>query len=69
MTHFEILSKRTGNLIWSRAFPTYDDALTLLTEDPLISANANHPFFWGTHFEIVLCGGCSLTQPSNSASL
>jgi hypothetical protein len=69
--HFEILTLNTGELALTEAFPTYDAAHKVLTEDPLISANANHPYFWGNFFEIVLCGGddCKLTPPTNSASL
>jgi len=60
--HFEILTKRAGTLATETTFATYEAALDTLTSNPLISANPDHPYFWGNLFEIVLCGGdgCSL---------
>lgn len=59
--HFEILIRRNKKLAIPSAFPTYEDALNELTADPFLSANANHPFYWGNKFEIVLCGGDGCT--------
>lgn len=69
--HFEILTKQAGILASESTFATYDAALKELTKDPILSANENHPYFWGNFFEIVLCGGdgCSLTMPNTTASL
>lgn len=61
--HFEILTLNSGDLALNESFPTFEDARNALTIAPLISANANHPYFWANLFEIVLCGGdgCKLT--------
>lgn len=55
--HFEILTVNSGGLALNQRFNTYDEAVKALTDDPLISANQHHPYFWGKLFEIVLCGG------------
>lgn len=69
--HFEIVFKASRKPAHTGTFATFDEALTVLVEDPLFSSNANHPFFWADHYQIVLCGGdgCELTSPDNSASL
>jgi hypothetical protein len=60
-THFEIVTKTPNGLPVEETFATYEDAFTFLTGDPLLSSNANHPYFWGNFFEIVLCGGDGCT--------
>lgn len=62
--HFEIITKQARVLASETSFATYDEALEWLIADPLISANAHHPYFWSNLFEIVLCGGDGCDLPS-----
>jgi len=69
--HFEILAKQAGILASEFTFATYDEAVDWLTANPLISPNADDPYFWSNLFEIVLCGGdgCTLTDPEQTPTL
>lgn len=55
--HFEIITKSTNIPAVEDTFSTYDEAYRFITDEPMLSVKASHPYFWGNFFEIVLCGG------------
>lgn len=60
--HFEIIPRHPSVPTVEETFATHDEAYDFLVSDPLLSANAHHPFFFGNFFEIVLCGGDGCTK-------